>query len=91
MKIALTRSGGFAGLSTHTTVDTDDLPPDQAELVASLVRRLRATGSMAAPITDGFQYDFSIEDDRGTHHVQLAESELTPEAHELIDRLAGKL
>jgi hypothetical protein len=87
MKIGLTRSGGFAGMSMQTAVDTGDLPPDQAELLTALAGRLRASASKAAPIADGFQYDFTIADGRGTRHVRLAESELTPEARELVERL----
>jgi hypothetical protein len=87
MKIGLTRSGGFAGMSMQSEVDTSDLPPDQAETLTSLAAGLRASGSKSTPIADGFQYDFTIEDDGGTRHIRLAESDLTAETRQLIDRL----
>jgi hypothetical protein len=92
MKVTLTRSGGFAGMSTQSSVDTAELPPDQAAKLTALVERLpdavRPHGK--ALVADGFQYDLTIEDGRATRHVRLTDGNLAPDAQALIDWLHAR-
>jgi emfourin len=72
--VEVTRTGGFGGLETSRSADTDSLPADDARGLAELVDGLdlealreHPAGTRAVP--DAFQYDVSIS--RGGEHVRL--------------------
>jgi len=76
--IEFQRSGGFAGLTMRTEVDTSELPPEDAEVFERLVKSLEGRGvggSSSAGKPDRFQ---------------LAEQDLTPEARELVSLLVER-
>jgi hypothetical protein len=92
IRIDLVRSGGFAGISQHASVDTDKLPPEEAAGVAELVRAVDfdalaalASGPPRAP--DRFQYDLDVQQGRRRHHLTLGERSVPPELRALIDHL----
>jgi hypothetical protein len=92
LRIDFERSGGFAGTSLATTVDTSALPADEARAIEDLVRgadffalppRLpRRSGG-----ADRFQYDLTIARGRARHHVSVGEADVPAPLRPLIDHL----
>jgi len=59
--LKLVRSGGFAGLDMVATVDTDDLPAEQQDLVAKLLTAdLQGPGMSRSGVADQFSYQLEI-------------------------------
>jgi len=92
IRIDLERSGGFAGMSLKASVDTSQLPPDEASTIAGMVDRLdfgalaaRAATPSRAP--DRFQYDLVVRRGGQRHALSLGESAVTPELRPLLDHL----
>lgn len=82
MKISVTRSGGFAGLTRHAEVDTEGRP--DADALHALVDRADLGGrepSTGRP--DRYTYRISV--DGRTAHV--GEEDLDDPTRELIDRV----
>jgi hypothetical protein len=98
VKIAVVRSGGFAGITLRSEVDTATLPPEEAREWESLVAAAdlrsiaagtgrRHGGRSARGVPDAFQYDLTVEDEGRRTQVTAGESELPPPAKELVQRL----
>ena len=81
MRITVTRTGGFGGLTRRATLTTDGRP-DAAELEA-LARNAHAEGASQRPlgVPDGFQYE--IETDEGVSYA--ADPRLTQAQSKLIE------
>ena len=100
VKISVDRSGGFAGITLHSEVDTAKLPPAEAHEWESLVaaadlrsiaaRRGGGRGRRAPGMPDAFQYDLTVEDAGRRTHVTVGESELPAPAQELVRRLVQR-
>ena len=96
VKIAVTRSGGFAGMTLRSEVDTAKLPPDEAREWESLAAAAdlrsikRGRGRRRPGMPDAFQYDLTVEDQGRRTHVTAGESELPPPAKELVQRLVQR-
>ena len=92
MKIVFERSGGFAGIRKTQSVSTDQIPKEQAEQVARLVQEsdfyklpsvIRSTG----PGADRFQYQITVDSERGTHSVQVDEGAVPSQLQPLLEWL----
>ncbi|WP_327293362.1 protealysin inhibitor emfourin [Streptomyces sp. NBC_01198] len=86
MRIEVTRSGGFAGLTRHAALETGDRP-DAGHLQALALAALtppRPTGQ--DPTRDGFGYTITVD----TATVHCADPELTPAQRELIAAVLGE-
>lgn len=82
MKVTVTRSGGFAGLSRTWAVTVDDQP--DAESWNNLLDRLPWTeGAKAAPQPDRYVYEIRYSRRR----VTLPEQQLTGPWRELVERV----
>lgn len=83
MRITVTRTGGFGGLTRRATLDTDDR--SDADELASLAHSALAEGHEKQPegVPDGFHYE--IEADRRTGYC--ADPRLTGSQSELISRV----
>ncbi|KJY42695.1 metalloprotease [Streptomyces sp. NRRL B-1568] len=83
MRIRLTRSGGFAGLTRHAELDTAD-HPDGAEL-ERLATEAIAAGHPKPPsgVPDGYQYELTVDD----HTAHCADPHLTDAQRQLMERL----
>ncbi|QPP08961.1 hypothetical protein G4Z16_23985 [Streptomyces bathyalis] len=83
MRITVTRTGGFGGLTRRATLTTDGRP-DAADLEA-LARSAHSEGGSQRPlgVPDGFQYE--IETDDGTSYG--ADPRLTEAQSKLIKRV----
>jgi hypothetical protein len=78
MQIKLERSGGFTGIPQTHSVSTDQLPEDEARQVSDLVQQsgfyeLPPAIRSVQPGADRFQYDITVEGERGTHTVTVDE------------------
>jgi hypothetical protein len=93
LRIELTRSGGYAGLTTKLgELDTAELPENEAREIEELVRSadvptLAAASPMRGGGADRFQYDLVVEASDGTHELAMSEDAIPTELRPLIDRL----
>jgi hypothetical protein len=91
VRLELRRSGGFAGIVRSASVDTADLPAEEAEELAGLLERsgvLRGAGpparSPGAP--DRFRYRLIVEREERVE-VAFGEESMGPELRMLVERL----
>lgn len=93
--VQVTRSGGFAGITTHAEIDTSTLPAEQAHEVAELLSRvdLAALAARSADQqspgrgADRFHYDVSVHHGDQRYELSLPESAVTPELKPLLTRV----
>jgi hypothetical protein len=93
MKIHFERSGGFAGITLRTVVDSADLHPTAARELRALVDRAGLTTSTHRSVNrtaDGFAYSVTIDD--GAHCTDFAgdESSLPTAVRPLVDWLTRR-
>ena len=88
MKVKLVRSGGIAGLDMVATVDAADLPPDERNVVSTLLAEdLRGPGVSRPGGADQFSYQLEIQHGGRTVKRQWEE----PEVHESVRPLLATL
>jgi hypothetical protein len=95
IRIELERSGGFAGIGLHTSVDTGTLPAEAAADITGLLdgvdlgalARLPAAGNPGG--RDRFRYTLRVERGGHRHEVVLPERAVPAELKPLLDRLVG--
>ncbi len=92
MRIEIERSGGFAGMRMHTTIDTETLPSEQAKELESLVDassffELPATVSTPPSGADRFNYKISIEAEGKKHTVETSDEVAPDSLQPLLRRL----
>ena len=88
MKVKLVRSGGIAGLTMVASVDSADLPPDQQNVVSTLLTKdLRGSGASPPGAADQFTYRLEIHQGDRTVKRQWKE----PEVHETVRPLLTAL
>jgi hypothetical protein len=93
LRIELTRSGGYAGLTTKLgELDTSELPETEAREIEELVRRadvpkLAAASPMRGGGADRFQYDLVIEASDSRHELAMSEDKIPAELRQLIERV----
>ena len=92
MRISFERTGGFAGISKKTTVDTATLPPNQANELPRLVEaadlfNLPEKITSPNPQVDRFQYKLTVEDQGKQHTVTVSEAALPGTLRPLIEWL----
>jgi hypothetical protein len=91
MKIKFRQTGGFAGLTKAVEIDTEQIPPNAAEVLKLMVDRASFFEVSAPPpqaLPDREQYTLSIESQGRSHQLQLGASNLPAQLKELIDYLA---
>jgi hypothetical protein len=95
LRIELTRSGGYAGLTSKLgELDTAELPEEDAREVEKLVQQadvpsLLADSPMEGEGADRFQYHLAIEDDAGRHELTMSEDRLPDQLRQLVERVRG--
>ena len=95
LRIELTRSGGYAGLTTKLgELDTAELPEADAREIEELVRNadvpsLAAASPFRGEGADRFQYELTIEGADGRHQLAMSEDSIPHELRPLIDRVRG--
>jgi hypothetical protein len=96
-RIELVRSGGFAGLSLRSSVDTSADPAVDAdagwyaEQLAALDLPSLAAAPPGEPQPDRYRYALSVQDDDGvSHDLEFGETAVPPELHPLLDALVAR-
>jgi len=92
MRISFERTGGFAGITKKTTVDTAELPANEAKTLLQLVEaadlfRLPERITSPSPQSDRFQYKLTVEDNGKQHTVTVSEAGLPGTLRPLIEWL----
>ncbi|ASC71234.1 hypothetical protein XM38_021860 [Halomicronema hongdechloris C2206] len=93
MQIDFERRGGFAGMATTLSVDTDSLPANEAYEIKELVSvanffsqpaNLTATAPGAA---DQFTYTLTVKDNGRQHTVETTDTSAPTALRPLLQRL----
>jgi hypothetical protein len=84
-RIALTRSGGFAGITKR--VDVADLPPATAREIEELAANVAAEPDLVPAHPDEFIYRLTL----GEREYTLPEHAVPAELKPLVDRLKTEL
>jgi hypothetical protein len=89
LHVDFARSGGFAGLTLETSVDADELSPEEQAELERLVGAVEAAGEVEStrPGVDRFQYDVAILRGDEKKEFSVGETDLTPELKALSDWL----
>ncbi len=96
MMIYFERTGGFAGIRTSASVDTDTLPPNESAQLHDMCDNMNFFNlpSKSAPksgAADLFHYKITIESKDGTHTVETTDMSMTPELEIFINFLSEKV
>jgi hypothetical protein len=94
MHIEFVRSGGFAGMRLAASVDSQNLPPEQA---STLDKMIADTGFFdlpeqikpSAPGPDRFEYQVVISSAGQTHSVNVNEAVIPDRLRPLLDFLTS--
>jgi hypothetical protein len=92
-RIELVRSGGFAGRTVRSTVDTSTDPDASwyAEALAGVDLAALSGAEPGPPAPDRFHYSLSVEDDDGgSHRLDFAETAVPEGLRPLVDRLVAR-
>jgi hypothetical protein len=93
LRIELTRSGGFAGLTSKLgELDTAALPEPEARELEAMVEdanlpKLLADSPIKGKGADRFQYDLAIEDESGRRELSFSEDQVPDALRSLVDRV----
>ncbi len=92
MQIYFERSGGFAGIRFHTTVNTDELPPQEAAPIEELVREVRFFElperiQESEGHRDVFYYRLTVTDGGHSHTVEMSSSNIPDDLQPLVQEL----
>jgi hypothetical protein len=93
--IEFERTGGFAGLTLNKTINSNDLPPDEAAKLKELIfnadltqQETKMTEKAAFP--DQFFYRFTVKIGEQVFNYLYQENQLPPSARPLIRYLTLK-
>lgn len=84
MRIEVTRTGGFAAIERHATLDTKGRP--DAGHLRTLAEAALTPAPPHPPVPDGFHYEITVD----TRTVQCADPALTSAQRELIETVLGE-
>ncbi|WP_326690459.1 MULTISPECIES: protealysin inhibitor emfourin [unclassified Streptomyces] len=86
MRITVTRTGGFGGLTRRATLDTTGHPdaPEIAALVRDALREGLGEPPMGVP--DGFHYEIKVDDSTGST-AYCADPKLTESQREVVRKV----
>ncbi|MFC1864268.1 protealysin inhibitor emfourin [Chloroflexota bacterium] len=92
MRIEIERSGGFAGMLVHATIDTGTLPSEQAKELESLVSaagffELPARAAVPPSGADRFKYKITIKSGETKHTVETSDEAAPASLRPLLRRL----
>jgi hypothetical protein len=90
MRISLERTGGFAGLSRTTTVDTTNISEEKAKQLPQILETADffnlptyIAGNTSQP--DRFHYRFTIENNGQSHTVSVGEAAINGSLKSLLE------
>ncbi len=85
MRVALTRSGGFAGTRVHVELDSSKLPAQDAEELQGLVAATNFSASRSLAARDAFAYDLVVEDGGKLRTCRTDDASMSAPTRALID------
>ena len=96
VKIYFERTGGFAGMRTSASLDTDKLPPNESEQLHDMCNNidffnLPSKLESQSGAADIFHYKITIESKDGKHTVETTDTSMTPELENLVGFLSDKV
>ncbi len=92
MRYQFVRTGGFAGMRLAATIDSSDLPPQEAQALQqeleaakffSLPNQIKGQGGGA----DRFQYEITVDDGKRQHSVEVGEAAMPDSLQPLVQHL----
>ena len=91
-KILYERTGGFMGRKISMTIDLENLPDEQAEMLAGLLDdadffKLPADLTKAA-MPDSFTYQITVSSEKGEHSVRVGDATAPDDLRPLLDELS---
>ena len=91
-KIYYERTGGFMGRKVSVTIDLDDLPEDQAELLDDLLDEadfFELPADLTKPsMPDSFTYNITISSEKGQHSVRVSDTTAPDDLRPLLEELS---
>ena len=91
-KILFERTGGFMGRKVSATIDLDDLPDEQADLLDDLLDEadfFELPADLTRPaMPDAFTYNITISSDKGQHSVRVSDTTVPDDLLPLLEELS---
>jgi hypothetical protein len=92
MRILFERTGGFTGRTLQGILDASNLPPTQIHRLNMLLEQSRffelpAALALPNPGADRFNYKVTVENENGSHTVEVNEAAIPGEMRPLLDFL----
>jgi hypothetical protein len=92
MRISYERSGGLMGRKVNFSVDLDELPHDQAEILQQLLKKADffnlPENLISRPVPDEFTYSITVETAKLRHMVRFSDTSMTDSLRPLLDDLS---
>lgn len=91
-KINYERTGGFMGRKVSMTIDLDDLPEEQAELLDDLLDEadfFELPADLTNPtMPDSFTYNITISSEERQHSVRVSDATAPEDLRPLLEELS---
>ena len=91
-KIFFERTGGFMGRKVSASIDLDDLPDEQAELLDELLDEadfFELPADLTQPtMPDAFTYNITVSTKKGKYTVRCSDSTAPDDLRPLLDELS---
>jgi hypothetical protein len=91
-KIYYERTGGFMGRKVSVTIDLDDLPEEQAELLDELLDEadfFELPADLTKPtMPDSFTYNITISSEERQHSVRVSDATAPEDLRPLLEELS---
>ncbi|HJW19534.1 MAG TPA: protealysin inhibitor emfourin [Candidatus Nitrosotalea sp.] len=94
MKIHFERTGGFAGLRTSISLDTDKMSQSESEQLSSMCANVNFSNLPKSEPKSGaadiFHYKITVESKDGKKTIETSDLSITPGFENLVNFLSGK-
>jgi len=94
MQIIFERSGGFMGRKVSLSLDLEELPEDQAQILKRLVDESGFFDLSINPpeksVPDGFTYSILINTETNQRTIQVGETNFPPVLRPLLENLMAR-
>src|SRR5258706_1137305 len=91
MQIDFERSGGFAGMTIQTSVDTDKLPSAESRELVQMINSANFFGLPSSTKSgfgaDQFNYKITVTSEGMSRTVETTDSTIPPSLKPLVDKL----
>ena len=91
-KISFERTGGFMGRKVSVTLDLDDLPDEQADLLDDLLDEadfFELPSDLTKPaMPDAFTYNITVSSDDKEHSVRCSDTTMPDDLRPLLEELS---